>query len=51
MNNVRGFSVSALLVLIAIICFVLAIFAPVGGFSFQDLIAVGLTFFAAAHLV
>jgi hypothetical protein len=42
--------VSVLLLILAIVAFILGIFAPVGDFDFQDLAAFGLACFAAAHL-
>jgi hypothetical protein len=41
---------SVLLLIVAVVAFALAIFAPVGDFDYQDLIAFGLASFAAAHL-
>lgn len=44
-------SIGFVLILIAVILFVLAAFAPIGDFDFQDLLASGLVFFAAGHIV
>lgn len=44
-------SLGFVLILISVILFVLAAFAPIGDFDFQDLIASGLVFFAAGHIV
>lgn len=45
-----AFTVGTVCLLVALVSFAFAIFAPVGSFDWQELVAFGSTFFVAGHL-